>query len=310
MAVCLIARTCAPKKDVEEVSTLSLPCSDIMQAPEIKPQADEVGVVPDVAKEYAYFGTYVYKISDYTQYSDIVDDIINQNSYYIEISYGGIFETYADDLFFQWGGAPWQGYQYFGINVKSENVRFYVSDTPANSISDEPNTKNIFWLNVNSAEEFYFSFLLVGVPSSYNGIANSKYLWVDRFFNLSCTQITNPSQYQTGFDNGYTEGETNGRTQGIEIGYGQGYPEGYGAGLIDGYDKAVNEGASGSGLFYGAISFIKTFFKLTTNFLGTKIIGDITFGVLVVGVPCAFMFVNLAIGLVKKFLGGRGADEK
>lgn len=214
--------------------------------------SSEVGVVPDVASEYAYFGTYVYKISDYTQYSDIIDDIVNKESYYITIYHGGVLQTFADDMFFAFGGSPFGSPHYFGINVQGESVKFYVADTPANSISDTPNTKNIFWLTVNTDEYYYFTFLLVGVPNDSIKSEDNRYLWVDRFFNLSCTQITNPSQYQTGYDNGYAEGEVNGREQGIEIGYGQGYAGGYNKG----YNDALGSASGNRNQFFDLVSAV------------------------------------------------------
>lgn len=116
---------------------------------------------------------------------------------------------------------------------------------------------------------------------------------------------TGVASYNYGFNMGYGAGVEVGRRQG----YGEGVNAGYSAGESEGYAKAVNEGASSLGLFTGAVSLIKVFFQLLTSLLETKIAGDINLGLLVLGLPAAFMIVNLAIGLVKKLLGARGASE-
>lgn len=119
--------------------------------------------------------------------------------------------------------------------------------------------------------------------------------------------------YDTGYNKGFNEGETTGYDNGYEAGETQGDTTGYNRGLTEGkaegYEQALSEGVSQMGLFNGAVSFVKMFFTLTTQFLETKIAGDITLGLIVIGLPAAFMIVNLAMGLVKKFLGGRGASE-
>lgn len=130
------------------------------------------------------------------------------------------------------------------------------------------------------------------------------------------TIATGDSSYFTGFNNGYNEGYNAGNEEGYQSGSQVGeqikkdyYNLGYGEGEAQGYANAVSEGASAMGLFTGAVSLIKVFFQLLTGFLETKIAGDISLGLLVVGLPAAFMIVNLAIGLVKKLLGARGASE-
>lgn len=115
--------------------------------------------------------------------------------------------------------------------------------------------------------------------------------------------------YLGGYTSGYNNGLTDGKEEGYENGYGEGYDKGYDEGESQGYTNAVAEGTTQSGIFYGAIAFTKMFFQLGTQFLGTKIAGDITLGLIVIGLPCAFMIINLGIGLVKKLLGGKGASE-
>lgn len=130
---------------------------------------------------------------------------------------------------------------------------------------------------------------------------------LDTFANVSIMQDN--GNYSGGFTAGYNEGLSDGQTKGEEIGYDKGYNQGFKEGESEGYANAVLEGTTNLGIFSAAVSFIKIFFQLTTQFLGTKIAGDITLGLLVIGLPCAFMIVNLAIGLLKKWLGGRGASE-
>lgn len=129
----------------------------------------------------------------------------------------------------------------------------------------------------------------------------------DTMNNVSIVQDN--GNYVGGFTSGYNDGYNDGRFEGESAGYDKGYNKGFNEGESQGYANAVSEGVSQMGLFSAAVSFIKVFFQMTTEFLGTKIVGDITLGLLVVGLPAAFMIVNLAIGLAKKFLGGRGASE-
>lgn len=116
---------------------------------------------------------------------------------------------------------------------------------------------------------------------------------------------TGTADYNYGYNQGYDAGLTAGKGNGYDAGYNTGFKEGE----SQGYANAVSEGASAMGLFTGAVSFVKVFFQLLTKLLETKIAGDISMGLLVVGLPAAFMIVNLAIGLVKKLLGARGASE-
>lgn len=288
--------------------------------------ADNFNAVPDLNDPndgYAYFGTYVLNNLDYSNWEDLREDQATEEHHYIYIYRGGIIPMGAqgiNDYFDIYvNGWPVYDLNYFGINfyTNSNNVngvRFYISDTPANSITEEPNTSKFYWLPENQFTEYWFDFLLVGIPQDYYTSIDSSatladYRWVQRFFGSACVQIANPSPYQTGYDNGFTAGELAGRGQGFENGRVQGFEQGYQEGLLEGYNNAVAEGVSDTGLFYGALSFMQTFFKLATEFLGTKFIGNITLGMLTIGLPCAFMLINLAIGLVKKWLGGKGADE-
>lgn len=129
----------------------------------------------------------------------------------------------------------------------------------------------------------------------------------DTFQNVSIVQDN--GNYVGGFTAGYNDGYNDGKLEGDSIGYESGYKKGFSEGESQGYANAVSEGVSQMGIFSAAISFIKVFFQLTTQFFETKIVGDMTLGLFVIGLPAAFMIVNLALGLVKKFLGGRGASE-
>ena len=40
-----------------------------------------------------------------------------------------------------------------------------------------------------------------------------------------------------------------------------------------------------------------------------KIVGDITFGLIIIGIPATLMIVDLIISLVRKFLGKGGGGE-
>lgn len=129
-----------------------------------------------------------------------------------------------------------------------------------------------------------------------------------------------------GYSAGYSVGYNNGRSIGTEEGYSSGYSagenaansrvntdsasyqSGYSTGSQEGYSSAVNEGVSQLGIWNGALAFIRAFFVLSGNFLDHKIVGDITLGMIFIGLPAAFMIINLTIGLLKKWLGGKGAD--
>ena len=115
--------------------------------------------------------------------------------------------------------------------------------------------------------------------------------------------------YDTGYNDGYDKGENTGYGNGIKDGYNNGYDVGLKEGEINGYNKAVGEGVSQEGIFYGAITFLRIFFQLTTQFLNTKIVGDITLGLIIIGLPAVGVIGNLAIGFVKKIMGSRGAEE-
>lgn len=115
--------------------------------------------------------------------------------------------------------------------------------------------------------------------------------------------------YDTGYNDGYDKGENTGYGNGIKDGYNNGYDVGLKEGEINGYNKAVGEGVSQEGIFYGAITFLRIFFQLTTQFLNTKIVGNITLGLIIIGLPAVGVIGNLAIGFVKKIMGSRGAEE-
>lgn len=125
------------------------------------------------------------------------------------------------------------------------------------------------------------------------------------------------SGYQKGFDEGYKSGFGEGKKEGIEEGFAsgkeEGKKEGYEVGRQEGYEagytEAVNSDINASGLFYGAISFLKIFFSLATKFLETKIAGDISLGLIIIGIPAVFTIANMAMNLVKKLLGIGGGDE-
>lgn len=128
---------------------------------------------------------------------------------------------------------------------------------------------------------------------------------MDTFSQATLTQDN--SDFAAGYEYGYNQAISTGAAGSGNSD--EAYNKGYSLGMTAGYDKAMAEGITAGGLFNGAISFVKMFFNLSSQFLQTKIVNDITLGLLVIGLPCAFMIVNLAIGLVKKVLGGRGASE-
>lgn len=115
--------------------------------------------------------------------------------------------------------------------------------------------------------------------------------------------------YYTGYNAGYNSGFDKGNTEGYQNGAAAGYDKGITEGKAEGYAQAIAEGVSQEGIFNGAIAFIRTFFQLTTQLLNTKIVGDINFGLIIIGLPAVGMLANLVMGFVKKHIGGRGADD-
>lgn len=121
------------------------------------------------------------------------------------------------------------------------------------------------------------------------------------------TELGYDEGYWNGNGAGWSEGFNQGRDQGWQDGYNQGYEIGRNDGISQGGDANIE--ITQQGLFYGVVTFTRMFFSLATSFLSTPLVGDLTLGLFVIGIPCTFMLINLAIGLAKKWLGGRGASE-
>lgn len=117
---------------------------------------------------------------------------------------------------------------------------------------------------------------------------------------------SNSTGYYAGVDVGYNNGLQNGKIEGYNTGYSAGFEIGKSEGYTTGYNQAVSEGLSNTNIFYGAIAMVKMFFQLITKFMETKIAGDLTLGLFVIGIPAVFMIISLVINLIKKFAGGSG----
>lgn len=165
------------------------------------------------------------------------------------------------------------------------------------------------WLSQNSVDFQSITICTKLIPDSARYPEPYQTLQALKFSNGYSDNANYYAGYDSGYNVGYTDGENKGYGNGIEVGYNNGYDTGLKEGEINGYTKAVAEGVSQEGIFYGAISFLRTFFQLTTQFLGTKIVGNITLGLIVIGLPAVGLIGNLAIGFVKKVMGSRGADE-
>lgn len=96
---------------------------------------------------------------------------------------------------------------------------------------------------------------------------------------------------------------------GADIGYGNGYANGYEEGKADGEQGAIDGGYDNAGIFAGAVAFLRLFFQLIGGFMERKIVGEITFGLIIIGIPATLMIVDLIISLVRKFLGKSGGGE-
>lgn len=294
LAVCLIYRTCAPKKDVEEVSTVANTqrFSEVSRSDGVQAVADEPSTQPLYPDSGYYLRYYVFRPTSYTLQEERSIYFSTQMCYFIVNSFDYFS---AEEMKYP------VGYIDTFVIESSMLYRFscYIPDGNGSGETYSKTTSN--------SMDCIIAILCEGATPKpwdyiYDGLGTEENEKITNFNNwfLDITELGEAYGFQNGFASGYGEGR--------QDGYDDGYRAGYDQGFIEGGD--ANLEITQAGIFYGAITFVKTFFNLTSDFLGTKIVGDITFGLLVVGVPCAFMFVNLAIGLVKKFLGGRGADEK
>lgn len=219
---------------------------------------------------------------------------------------------------------------YFNFISKMGNDGFARIDfwnSEVNSVSDNLESSSfVLAQQVNQDKENIY--MVSSLNASLFGKTYNKMLirteGADAYNYLQSLKIstiaTGESSYYIGYDKGYNNGYSDGEEFGFNTGYENGtriteelkqqiHDTAFKEGESQGYANAVSEGASAMGLFTGAVSFVKVFFQLLTKLLETKIAGDISMGLLVIGLPAAFMIVNLAIGLVKKLLGARGASE-
>lgn len=104
---------------------------------------------------------------------------------------------------------------------------------------------------------------------------------------------TSETFYDNGYENGYNDGKAAGITEGTQLGYNQ----------------AVSENLNNAGIFAGLISVLKLIFDLVGDFLAKPIAGNITLGLIFVGLPATFGLISMTINLVKKFVGGGGKDD-
>lgn len=217
------------------------------------------------------------------------------------------------------------GYQYSLYNVtlvinlsepfSYSNSQPILINGPSTSL-----VSGIVFIDINN-RRYYCEFVYNPTGSNYSKVDENivstmaPIKAMELYFGRAADTLDNVSIFQDngnyigGFTDGYNDGFNDGKLEGFSLGNKTGYDKGYAEGEGAGYSKAISEGVSQIGLFTAAVSFIKLFFQLVTTFLETKIAGEITLGLLVIGLPAAFMIVNLAIGLVKKFLGARGASE-
>lgn len=89
--------------------------------------------------------------------------------------------------------------------------------------------------------------------------------------------------------------------------------EQYDNGYVNGYDKGYDDGVSATyeseGMFAGAIAFVKGIFQVVGEFLSRKIVGDLTIGLFVIGIPATIMIVELIISFVRKLLGAISSSK-
>lgn len=146
----------------------------------------------------------------------------------------------------------------------------------------EPNITELIIGQISNLQSFVIDELRISIDNSA-GLA----------------EIIDQSEKQ-GYDKGFTAGTEEGRQEGFEIGKQEGIGEGY--------KRALEEGLTNEGIFNSLIAFLKLFFQLATQFLGTKIFGSVTLGMIVIGIPATSMILNLIMGFIKKLLGARGSE--
>lgn len=135
--------------------------------------------------------------------------------------------------------------------------------------------------------------------------------WYDDFLGFNDAGGID-DQYSAAFDAGAQLGYQSGYHDGHQIGVSEGYTQGSAEGYEQGYQQAITDGYGAGSIWYGAITLTQAFFKGATKFLQTNIIGDMTVGLFVIGIPATFMIIDLGISFVKKILGksgGSSADE-
>lgn len=180
----------------------------------------------------------------------------------------------------------------------SDNISFYVTDSDVMGLTMylQRNERIVKEFNYLDGDKGNYLWGTTITPLEMRGLSFNKIGLhfgrpVDTLqtsFNYFSNQLNNAYGYgyQEGSSDGFTAGFTAGKDEGIEIG------------KLDGYAQAVEEGTNASGMFFGAISIVRMLFTQAATLLALPIAGDITIGLIVIGMPAAFMLVDLVIKLV------------
>lgn len=154
---------------------------------------------------------------------------------------------------------------------------------------------------VNGYASSFFPSVFPGFTSQYN--LGYDYTTKYQYFDILVQQWDTLTSLSMSVNSGYNAGYATGRIAGRAEGFEAGKADGYELGKNDGYVQAVNENLSGTGILAGAFAFIKLLFNLTGEFLAKPLAGDITIGLILIGLPATFFILNGVISLILKLFG-------
>lgn len=102
---------------------------------------------------------------------------------------------------------------------------------------------------------------------------------------------------QNSYNEGYNEGVNTSQNNAYNNGYNQGFADGQ-----------ADTGVANS-LFFGVKEVLNVLGNNMVIFLSTPIVGDMTIGLFVLGIPLTFLIISVVIRLIKFFMGAGGNNE-
>lgn len=170
---------------------------------------------------------------------------------------------------------------------------------------------------LSSVSTTYANTIIYQMPVSSVIISiGQQYLRVPSSINVEATDVTVSFNYnstvlqRTDCDIVKIEAYEDGYEAGTETGYDTGYNDGYDTGYNDG----IGDTYEATGFFAAAVIFCQKLFEIFGEFLSRPIVGSLTIGLFVIGIPATIMIINLIINFVRNLLGAKGgggdsADE-